>query len=138
MAAFCQALLQELLDQNKIKAKSMWKEVYPLFKDDSRYLNILGNPGSTPLELFWDAVDKLDQVFDVKAAKVKAALKEKDLQFGSETTVEEFTAALQQVSIPDVSNEDLHNIYQWVSYIQVNLFHSEESRPLVESRSSPR
>jgi pre-mRNA-processing factor 40 len=103
----------------------MWKEVYPLFKDDSRYLNILGNPGSTPLELFWDAVDKLDQVFDVKAAKVKAALKEKDLQFGSETTVEEFTAAIQQVSIPDVSNEDLHNIYQWVSCVQVNLFHSD-------------
>ena len=55
------ALLKELVDAGKLKARSKWKEVYPSFSDDKRYLDMLGNPGSNPLELFWDVVDDLDQ-----------------------------------------------------------------------------
>lgn len=49
--------------------------MYPNFKDDSRYLEILGNPGSNPLELFWDVVDGLDQKLDAKIEIVDAAIK---------------------------------------------------------------
>jgi len=45
--------------------------VYPLFREDSRYLDILGNPGSNPLELFWDTVDALDQQLDEKVSIVE-------------------------------------------------------------------
>ena len=49
--------------------------MYPSFKDDKRYLAILGNPGSNPLELFWDVVDGLDQKLDEKIEIVEAAIK---------------------------------------------------------------
>ena len=83
------ALLQELVDNGTIKARSKWKEVYPLFKDDERYLNMLGNPGSNPLELFWDRVDELDRVLDKKMEVTDAALKRHAAQTGKEKEVKE-------------------------------------------------
>ncbi|KAH6916046.1 pre-mRNA-processing protein prp40 [Coprinopsis sp. MPI-PUGE-AT-0042] len=68
-------LLAELVDAGKIKARTKWKEVYPSFKEDERYLTILGSPGSNPLELFWDLVDSLDQKLDEKIAVVEEVLK---------------------------------------------------------------
>ncbi|KAJ3556676.1 hypothetical protein NM688_g1891 [Phlebia brevispora] len=70
-----QDLLRGLIDSGKIKARSKWKEVYPLFKDDKRYLDMLGKPGSNPLELFWDVVDGLDQKLDDKIEVVETAIK---------------------------------------------------------------
>jgi pre-mRNA-processing factor 40 len=35
---------------------------------------MLGNPGSNPLELFWDIVDALDQQLDEKVAIVEGAI----------------------------------------------------------------
>ena len=70
-----QELLKELLDAGKIKARTKWKEVYPDITIDKRYLNLLGNPGSNPLELFWDVVDGLDQKLDEKVELVDNALK---------------------------------------------------------------
>jgi hypothetical protein len=32
-------------------------DVYGLIKDEERYLNILGQPGSTPVDLFHDILD---------------------------------------------------------------------------------
>ncbi|TFK39920.1 hypothetical protein BDQ12DRAFT_628985 [Crucibulum laeve] len=69
------ALLQDLMTTGAIKARTKWKEVYPSFRDDNRYLNMLGNPGSNPLELFWDAVDALDQVLDAKIDIIQNAIK---------------------------------------------------------------
>lgn len=70
-------LLQGLVESGEIRARSKWKDVYPLFKTDERYLSMLGNPGSNPLELFWDAVDALDQKLDGKVAAVERVLSKK-------------------------------------------------------------
>ena len=58
-----------------MKPGTKWKTVYPLFKDDERYTNILGNPGSGPLELFWDIVDGMDQKLEAKIEIVEGAIK---------------------------------------------------------------
>lgn len=50
-------LLKELRSQGNIKAGSKWINIYPLIKDDPRYVAMLGQPGSTPLDLFWDMVE---------------------------------------------------------------------------------
>ncbi|KAJ6560990.1 hypothetical protein B0H10DRAFT_2118198 [Mycena sp. CBHHK59/15] len=67
-------LLQELVGAGEIKARTKWKEVYPLFRTDQRYLGMLGNPGSNPLELFWDAVAAFDQKLEEKIAVVEDAV----------------------------------------------------------------
>ncbi len=63
------------MDSGQLQAKSKWKDVYLIFKNDERYLNLLGSPGSNPIELFWDVVDKMDQKFDVKVTVVEDAIK---------------------------------------------------------------
>ncbi|KZT10033.1 uncharacterized protein LAESUDRAFT_722178 [Laetiporus sulphureus 93-53] len=68
-------LLQSLVKSGQIKARTKWKEVYPVFSEDSRYLNMLGNPGSNPLELFWDVIDEFDQQLDAKIDTVEGAMR---------------------------------------------------------------
>ncbi|KAF4594131.1 hypothetical protein EYR40_008934 [Pleurotus pulmonarius] len=73
-------LLAELVREGHIRARTKWKAVYPRFKDDARYLDILGNPGSNPLELFWDAVDRLDAALDARIGGVEGVLREQALK----------------------------------------------------------
>lgn len=70
-----QDVLRGLVAEGKIKAKSKWKDVYPAFASDERYLNVLGNPGSNALELFWDVVDAMDQKLDAKVVVVEDAIR---------------------------------------------------------------
>lgn len=51
-------LLKELKRQGKIKAGSKWMHIFPLVQDDSRYTSMLGQAGSTPLDLFWDIMEE--------------------------------------------------------------------------------
>lgn len=51
-------LLKELRSQGKIKAGSKWMTVRPLIQEDPRYIGMLGNAGSSPLELFWDVLEE--------------------------------------------------------------------------------
>ena len=51
-------LLHHLRAADKIKAGSKWKDVLPELENDPRYVNMLGQSGSTPLDLFWDTVEE--------------------------------------------------------------------------------
>lgn len=51
-------LLQELRSRGKIKAGSKWMDIHPLIENDPRYVAMLGQDGSTPLDLFWDMVEE--------------------------------------------------------------------------------
>ena len=63
-------LLAELRANNKIKVNTKWMEIYPSFKDDPRYTQILGQRGSTPLDLFWDLIVEEEQVLRAKKSDV--------------------------------------------------------------------
>jgi len=54
-------LLKELRKKGKINARTKWKAVFPIFEKDERYLSMLGNPASTPMDLFWDAIEEEDR-----------------------------------------------------------------------------
>jgi pre-mRNA-processing factor 40 len=82
-------LLQSLVQSGAIKARTKWKQIYPNLADDERYANMLGNPGSNPLELFWDIVDRLDQELDVKLAMVKDAVQKHRSRPGKENGKED-------------------------------------------------
>jgi pre-mRNA-processing factor 40 len=51
-------LLQDLRSKGKIKANTSWMTILPEFEDDPRYVAVLGQAGSTPLDLFWDIVEE--------------------------------------------------------------------------------
>ena len=120
------ALLRELVDAGRIKARSKWKEVYPTFEDDERYLNLLGRPGSNPLELFWDIVDRLDQELDAKVAIVEEALRkankegEEIFEVKSDTTQEEFLSVIGNArhfheKLQDLNEDNLKEVFDLVS-----------------------
>jgi pre-mRNA-processing factor 40 len=51
-------LLHDLKKSNKIKAGTKWSQIHPMIKNDERYIAMLGQSGSTPLDLFWDLVEE--------------------------------------------------------------------------------
>lgn len=101
---------------------------------------MLGNPGSNPLELFWDVVDTLDQKLDEKIAIVVEAIKAHNAQaagsvanaegteqeqksedsgfvIGPETTEEDFMIVIknQEDTLKKLSAEEVHVVFETVS-----------------------
>jgi pre-mRNA-processing factor 40 len=124
--------LQELVASGEIKARCKWKHVYPKFSSDGRYLDMLGRPGSNPIELFWDVVDDLDQKLDAKIATVEAAIKRYNSKNGSdaegssqpwsvhpETTEVDFLKVVQENGDDEsgsLSTDDLKEIFTTVCH----------------------
>jgi pre-mRNA-processing factor 40 len=52
------SLLQELKTNNKIKAGTKWNQIHPLIVDDDRFKAMLGQSGSSPMDLFRDMVEE--------------------------------------------------------------------------------
>ncbi|PWN28436.1 hypothetical protein BDZ90DRAFT_250941 [Jaminaea rosea] len=73
-AAF-RALMAQGVDEGWVKAGSSWPEVYHRVKDDARYTNMLGQRGSSPLDLFFDAVDSCEQKVELRTATVVDLIK---------------------------------------------------------------
>lgn len=100
---------------------------------------MLGNPGSNPLELFWDAVDALDQKLDAKIVVVEDAIKRFNAEhhpaeveepsddkmktddetlftITPETTWDEFVDVIREdgEAVKDLSQEDLQLVFKTV------------------------
>ncbi|KAI9461420.1 hypothetical protein HD554DRAFT_1504176 [Boletus coccyginus] len=119
-------LLQELINAGKIKARSKWRQVYPTFASDERYLNLLGKPGSNPLELFWDVVDQLDQRLDAKIAAAEECIRRVEVPNASpedaakvaiviaQSTLEEFVKRVRRdpESGGKLNEEDLREVFR--------------------------
>ncbi|EEB90287.1 hypothetical protein MPER_11522, partial [Moniliophthora perniciosa FA553] len=93
-------LLQGLVNSGKIKARTKWKEIYPLFKDDERYINMLGNPD---LKGGNDNGDEGDGENTSKGYTLRP-----------ETTKEEFLNMIKATADDEVKKlleEDLHEVF---------------------------
>lgn len=51
-------LLKEKRAQGLITASTKWSNLLPHIEEDPRYVNILGQGGSSPLDLFWDMLEE--------------------------------------------------------------------------------
>ena len=63
-------LLTELRASGKININTKWMEIYPLFKNNPAYTEMLGQRGSTPLEFFWDVIVEEEQTLRAKKSDV--------------------------------------------------------------------
>ncbi|QRV73843.1 pre-mRNA-processing protein prp40 [Ceratobasidium sp. AG-Ba] len=105
-------LLNELVKDGHIRAKTKWKSVYTRFAEDERYLNLLGTPGSNPIELFWDVVDQLDQALDEKVARVNRALDGRGVKFSTIMTEDGLREAIKgSREIQGMTDEDITEVY---------------------------
>ncbi|OXV11607.1 hypothetical protein Egran_00633 [Elaphomyces granulatus] len=86
--------LKELRSQSNIKAGSKWINIYPLIKDDPRYVAMLGQSGSTPLDLFWDMVEDEERSLRGPRNDVLDVLDDKRYEITPKTSFEEFTSVM--------------------------------------------
>lgn len=73
---------------------SLWVELYPMISADLRFSAMLGQPGSTPLDLFKFYVEDLKSRFHAEKKIIREILKEKNFEVQVNTTFEEFATVV--------------------------------------------
>ncbi|EPS40710.1 hypothetical protein H072_5388 [Dactylellina haptotyla CBS 200.50] len=120
-------LLDELQAKGKIRSGCKWKEIYPLIKDDERYDNMLGQSGSTPLDLFWDKVEEIEREVRSKKNIVMDILEEKRFQVSPKTNLDEFIHILRSdPRAAQWSHEDFVTVFDKIH--EKSIKRSEEDR----------
>eukprot|EP01147_Barroeca_monosierra_P011361 gene11362-3393_t len=89
------ALLKELEENGQFHAETLWRTLYPDVCKDARYLAILGQEGSTALDLFKLQQDDLQDQLRKDKRLVKNLFKAKDFAVRVNTTADEYLEALQ-------------------------------------------
>ncbi|KAJ1976428.1 U1 snRNP protein [Dimargaris cristalligena] len=75
-------LLAEYKAKHGITLDSIWPDFYAQVASDPRYTELLGQPGSTPLELFWDEVEQHRDLITKCRRQVREHLKAGDFLAG--------------------------------------------------------
>ncbi|GLV38235.1 pre-mRNA processing factor 40 [Carabus blaptoides fortunei] len=88
------ALLDSLHEEGKLTSMSLWVELYPLLSADLRFSAMLGQAGSTPLDLFKFYVEDLKARFHDEKRVIREILKDKKFDIKSTTTFEEFATVV--------------------------------------------
>jgi pre-mRNA-processing factor 40 len=88
------ALLDSLHEDGKLTSVSSWVELYPVISADLKFSAMLGQQGSTPLDLFKFYVDQLKANYHDDKKLIKEILKERKFHFQGSTTFEQFATAV--------------------------------------------
>lgn len=106
-------LLESLRSEGKIKAGSKWSSVLPLFEKDDRYIAICGQPGSTPIELFWDILEEEERKFKLQRELAFDVINTKSFSLTSVTPFEKFVEMVKQdVRGNEISQDNLQAIFE--------------------------
>jgi len=104
-------LLRELCNSHVINVRSKWKEIYPYIQNDPRYLDMLGQSGSTPLELFWDTVQRIaDSCYHDKQA-VMELIKTYDIKITPDLNFPLFLSKFPSDRIKGIESSVIHLVY---------------------------
>lgn len=88
------ALLDTLHEEGKLTSMSLWVELYPIISADIRFSAMLGQLGSTPLDLFKFYVEDLKARFHDEKKIIKEILKDKNFEVKVDTTFEQFATVV--------------------------------------------
>lgn len=70
----------------RIRANSNWNDVYPHFKNDERFLQLLGTDGSNALDFFLDYVEELNITIGAHRSMAQTLLIDKKFQWQDDDT----------------------------------------------------
>lgn len=82
--------LDELHDHGQLHSMSAWMEMYPTLSSDIRFASMLGQPGSTPLDLFKFYVEDLKARYHDEKRIIKDILKDKNFLVEVNTGFDDF------------------------------------------------
>jgi len=106
------ALLHELKHDGILTRSSKWKDLYTRIRKDERYENLLGLQGSSPLDLWMDVVDDMQDEVERGAEKVEQYLKQQQKVVEIETKWEEVEGWLKDLTMEPKLKKD---VYDFVS-----------------------
>ncbi|KAF2796170.1 hypothetical protein K505DRAFT_323544 [Melanomma pulvis-pyrius CBS 109.77] len=108
-------LLKELKANGRLKAGSKWKEIHLLIEDDPRFLAMLGQNGSTPLELFWDVLEEEEGKFRTLRRYALDVLEQQRFEVVTTTTFDEFLAVMRtDPRTTKIDDSSMSSIYGYV------------------------
>lgn len=87
-------LLDSLHEEGKLTSMSLWVELYPIISADIRFSAMLGQNGSTPLDLFKFYVEDLKARYHDEKKIIREILKEKQFIVKASTTFEDFATVV--------------------------------------------
>ncbi|XP_028968990.1 pre-mRNA-processing factor 40 homolog B [Galendromus occidentalis] len=91
-----QAFLVDLHEKGKLTSMSLWSELYPTIRSDPRFNNMLGQAGSTPLDLFKYFVLELKERLNDEKKIIKAIMREKNFTVEVDTVFEQFVTVISE------------------------------------------
>uniref|UniRef100_A0A3Q2P353 Pre-mRNA-processing factor 40 homolog A n=1 Tax=Fundulus heteroclitus TaxID=8078 RepID=A0A3Q2P353_FUNHE len=89
-----QKFLDELHDHGQLHSMSSWMEMYPTLSSDMRFSSMLGQPGSTPLDLFKFYVEDLKARYHDEKRIIKDILKDKGFLVEVNTSFDDFGSVI--------------------------------------------
>ena len=91
-----QTLLHELKAAGHITPLTTWKSLYPLVESSPAYDNLLGVPGSSPIDLFWDVLDEVERQADNEQVSFEKIMEENNLGVQDDDTYNTFVERLER------------------------------------------
>ncbi|XP_053327677.1 pre-mRNA-processing factor 40 homolog A isoform X2 [Spea bombifrons] len=89
-----QVFLDELHEHGQLHSMSSWVELYPTVSSDIRFANMLGQPGSTALDLFKFYVEGLKARYHDEKKIIKDILRDKAFVVELSTSFEDFVSVI--------------------------------------------
>jgi pre-mRNA-processing factor 40 len=109
-------LLADMEAKSELTSRTKWKDFLPLVQGKEAYENLLGMPGSSPLDLFRDVVDDIGEAVDEATRRVQAAAEESGKQIELGMTREEFDRLLEELKLTSVIEpKHVQEVYEVVS-----------------------
>ena len=108
-------LLNELRDSGKLRYGTKWKEIHPLIENDPRYIAMLGQSGSSPVDLFWDALEEETGKFRTLRRYALDVLETQRFEVTTATPVEEFLSVMRKdPRTANIGEQSMHDIYSYI------------------------
>jgi pre-mRNA-processing factor 40 len=109
-------LLEEYIKAGQITAVTHWKDIYQKLRDEPTYLNLVGQPGSTPKELFEDIINQ-----------EKSKLKEYKESMMDALANHDFSKMNSFEEIPNICKDVLDSIPENLKTIVLQLIYDEQT-----------
>ncbi|KAF1956243.1 hypothetical protein CC80DRAFT_414032 [Byssothecium circinans] len=108
-------LLSELQENGMLRYGTKWKDIHSTIQNDPRYTAMLGQPGSTPLDLFWDAMEMEEQKFRTLRRHALNALEQHRFEVTATTPFDDFLKIMR--SEPRTANIDDQSVRSIFDYV---------------------
>lgn len=83
-------LLDRLVKENKLKVYTKWKDILPELEEEKAFLHMVGQSGSTPLDLFRDVIIRFEEDVKDKLIAIERIVMQNHIKVLPKTTFEEF------------------------------------------------